>query len=560
MAREREVLEVDVLFVGAGPAALAGAIRLMQLQAAHNARVKESGKGEEKDLLVAVVEKAAAVGDHNLSGAVMDPIALDELMPDWRDHDPPIEGTVTSHEVRYLLGRASIKAPITPPPLRNKGLPLLSLSRFTRWLGEQAEALGANIFDRFPAKELVFEGGAVAGVFCQDRGLDKNGERKENFEPGAEIRSPLTILAEGSRGSVTRSLVESKGLLEGRNPQGYALGIKELWKVRPERHRPGHVSHTMGFPLGMKTFGGGFVYHLSDNLVALGLVVSLDYKDPMLDPYEAMQLYKTHPFVRRLLEGGERLAYGAKTIPEGGYYAVPRTATDGCLIIGDAAGFVNAQRIKGLHLAIKSGAVAAEVAWEALGKGDTTAASLGAFEERMMSSWAGEEMRRVRNFHQAFHRGVASGMIKAAFQYITCGRGFVDPMRVESDADSLKPLPTRRGGASEPRRLAYDGTLTFDREDNLYFSGTEHEEDQPCHIEVIDTSICHGKCREEFGNPCRLFCPAKVYEFVEEGGERKLRINFSNCLHCKTCDIKDPYGNIRWHCPEAGGGPRYKDM
>jgi len=560
MPKEREILEVDVLFVGAGPASLAGAIRLMQLQEAHNKKAAETGKGEKRELLVAVIEKSSGLGRHNLSGAILDPRALDELMPDWREQDPPLEGTVSSHEVRYLFRKWSLKAPITPPPLANRGYPIISLSRFTEWMGKKAEALGANLFDRFPAKEFIWEGETVAGARCQERGVDKAGRPKENFEPGAEIRARVTVLAEGTRGSLTKELVRRKNLLQGKNPQGYALGIKEVWRVKPEHSRPGHVSHTMGFPLGLKTFGGGFVYHMRDNLVSLGLVVSLDYSDPLLDPYEAMQRFKTHPFIKRLLDGGERVAYGAKTIPEGGYYALPALATDGCLVIGDAAGLVNAQRIKGIHLAIKSGITAAEVIWEALEEKNCSGEFLSRYEKRMMESWAGKEMRRVRNFHQAFHKGLISGMVKAALQYVTLGRGLVDPMRVEEDAKSMRTLGACHGGRREKAALTYDGKLTFSREDNVFFSGTEHEEDQPCHLEVPDTAVCYGRCADEFGNPCQYFCPAKVYEFVGEGAERKLQINFANCLHCKTCDIKDPYGNIVWHCPEAGGGPHYKNM
>jgi len=556
MTKEREILEVDVLFVGAGPASLAGAIRLLQLQGEHNAK---AGAGEKSDLLVAVIEKSAGLGAHNLSGAVLDPRAMDALMPGWRLQGAPIEAEVVSHEVRWLFRRGSVAAPVTPPPLANKGYPVISLSRFTRWMGEKAEALGANLFDHFPADELLWDGERVAGVRCKDRGRDKTGAEKEQFEPGAEIRARLTVLAEGTRGSLTKALAAKKRLLEGKNPQGYALGMKEVWRVRPERARPGHVSHTIGFPLGLKTFGGGFVYHMRDAHVALGLVVSLDYRDPLLDPYEAMQRFKTHPLLARLLEGGERVAYGAKTIPKGGAYALPRLSTDGCLIVGDAAGFVNAQRVKGIHLAMESGMAAAETAWEALRNDDVSAASLGAYDRRVLRGRAGREMRLVRNFHQAFHRGLFPGMLAAGLQYLTRGRGLRDPLGAEEDARTLETVAARGGGTgAAPMRC--DGTLTFTREENLYFSGTEHEEDQPCHLEVPDLAICHGRCAREYDNPCQRFCPAKVYEFVGEGAERRLQVNFSNCLHCKTCDIKDPYGNIRWRCPEAGGGPKYQLM
>ena len=560
MPWDSELLEVDVLFVGAGPASLAGALRLLQLQEEYNKKVAGSGAGEKKELLVAVIEKAAGIGNHSLSGAILDPCAMDVLMPDWRAQGAPVEAEVSSHEVRWLFRRGSVAAPITPPPLANKGYPIISLSRFTRWMGEKAEALGANLFDQFPADALIWDGERVAGVRCKDRGLDKAGKQKENFEPGAEIRARVTILAEGTRGSLTKALVAKKRLLDGKNPQGYALGMKEIWRVKPECFRPGHVSHTMGFPLGVKTFGGGFVYHMRDARVALGLVVSLDYRDPLLDPYEAMQRFKTHPYLARLLEGGERLAYGAKTIPEGGLYALPRLSTDGCLIIGDAAGFVNAQRIKGIHLAMESGMAAAETVWEALKNDDVSAASLGSFDTRVSRGPAGRELRLVRNFHQAFHRGLLPGMLAAGIQYLTRGRGLRDPMGAEEDARTLETLAAWHGSERPGAPMKCDGKLTFTREENLYFSGTEHEEDQPRHLEVPDTSICYGRCAEEYGNPCRLFCPAKVYEFVEEGQERRLQVNFSNCLHCKTCDIKDPYGNIVWHCPEAGGGPKYQLM
>lgn len=560
MAKEREVLEVDVLFVGAGPASLSGVLRLMQLQETHNKKVAATGQGEKKEILVAVIEKAAGIGFHNLSGAILDTRALDLLIPEWRTQDLPVESTVVSHEVRYLFKGWSVKAPITPPPLANKGYPIISLSKFVQWLGRKAEAMGANLFDHFPAREFIQEGGKIVGVRCQDRGVDKAGKQKENFEPGAEIRAPITVLAEGTRGSLTKMLVREKGLLAGKNPQGYAVGVKEVWRVVPEKFRPGHVSHTMGYPLGTKTFGGGFIYHMRDGMVSLGLVTSLDYRDPLLDPYEMMQRFKTHPFVARLLRGGERLAYGAKTIPEGGYYALPVPAVDGCLIIGDAAGWVNAQRIKGIHLAMESGIAAAEVIWEAIQKRDFSARFLSRYDEMMRNSRAGRELRRVRNFHQAFHRGLIAGMIRATLQYVTLGRGMTDPMRVEEDAKCTATLMELHGGAAARVAMKCDGTTTFSREDNLFFSGTEHEEDQPCHLEVPDLALCEGTCTEEFGNPCQYFCPAKVYEFREEGGRRKLQINFANCLHCKTCDIKDPYGNIIWHCPEAGGGPQYKLM
>jgi electron-transferring-flavoprotein dehydrogenase len=560
MPKERELLEVDVLFVGAGPASLAGAIRLMQLQEGHNRKVAESGKGDKKELLVAVIEKSSGLGNHNLSGAILDPRAMDLLMPGWREQGAPVEAAVSSHEVRWLTRRGSLKAPITPPPLANKGYSIVSLSRFVKWMGGKAEALGANMFDHFPAKEIIWDGERVAGVRCQDRGLDKAGKEKEGYEPGAEIRARVTVLAEGTRGSLTKRLVEKKNLLEGKNPQGYALGMKEVWRVKPANFRPGHVSHTMGFPLGLKTFGGGFIYHMKDSHVALGLVVSLDYRDPRLDPYELMQRFKTHPFLARLLEGGERVAYGAKTIPEGGFYAVPRCATDGCLIIGDAAGFVNAQRIKGIHLAMESGMAAAETVWEALERNDLSASALGGFDERMKRGPAGKEMRLVRNFHQAFHGGLFPGMLTAGIQYLTRGRGLVDPIGAEEDARTLETIAVWHGTGRGKAPMKCDGKLTFTREDNVFFSGTEHEEDQPCHLEVPDAALCRGRCAEEYGNPCQLFCPAKVYEFVEEGKGRTLRINFANCLHCKTCDVKDPYGNITWHTPEAGGGPRYQMM
>jgi electron-transferring-flavoprotein dehydrogenase len=553
---ERERLDADVLIVGAGPAGLACALHLARLIRQHN----ESGaKPELSPDNIYVLEKAREIGAHTLSGAVLDPRALAELVPDFAG-SAPLDTPVTDDAAYFLTASRAWKLPITPPPLRNHGNYVISLNKLVKWLGGLVEQAGVNVFTQFAGAELIYEGVAVAGVITEDKGRDKDGKPKDNFTPGYELRAKVTVLAEGPRGSLTKHLVADKHL-DGLNPQVYSIGVKELWEVPPGRISPGWVVHTLGWPLDSSMYGGGWVYGLRENRVSLGLVTGLEYHNPRFDPHEAFQLFKTHPFVRRILEGGKLVRYGAKTVPVGGWYSIPRTYLDGCLIIGDSASLLNAQRLKGIHMAIKSGMLAAETILDALRAGDTSAAKLSAFRRKVDASWIASELRAVRNFHQSFQHGLWIGLAHTAVQFVTGGRGLIDPMRMPAGYTEYHKLDGTLDGASPaPPRFQGDGVLTFDRLTDVYHSGTRHEEDQPCHLHVLDPSICVGRCVTEYGNPCQYFCPAAVYEMVEDKGGRRLKINFSNCVHCKTCDIADPYQIIDWVPPEGGGGPNYEGM
>jgi electron-transferring-flavoprotein dehydrogenase len=549
---ERERLDADVLIVGAGPAGLACALHLARLIRRHN---ESGGKPELSTEGIYVLEKGRDIGAHQLSGAVLDPRALAELVPDFAK-TAPLDAPVTDDAAYFLTARRAWKLPITPPPLRNHGNYIVSLNRLVKWLGGLVEKEGINIFTQFAGAQVIYEGEAVAGVITEDKGRDKEGRPKDNFTPGYELRAKITVLAEGPRGSLTKHLVEEKNLA-GLNPQVYSIGVKELWEVPAGRVNPGWVAHTLGWPLDSSMYGGGWIYGMRDNRVSLGLVTGLEYHNPRFDPHEAFQKFKTHPFVRGVLAGGKLVRYGAKTVPVGGWYSIPRTHLDGCLIIGDSASLMNSQRLKGIHIAIKSGMLAAETILEALRTGDASAARLSAFRRKVDESWIGHELRGVRNFHQSFHHGLWVGLAHTAVQYVTGGRGLVDPMRMTAGYEQYHKLD---GAGPAPPRFQGDGVLTFDRLTDVYHSGTRHEEDQPCHLHVLDTNICVNRCVVEYGNPCQYFCPAAVYEMVEEKGGRRLKINFSNCVHCKTCDIADPYQIIDWVPPEGGGGPNYEGM
>jgi electron-transferring-flavoprotein dehydrogenase len=423
-------------------------------------------------------------------------------------------------------------------------------------LGNLVEKAGASIFTQTAGRELLYEGQGIAGVITDDKGLDKNGQHKANFSPGYELRAKVTVLAEGPRGSLTKDLV-NRCKLDGINPQIYAVGIKELWKVASGRIRAGQVMHTLGWPLAPEFFGGGWLYGMTADRVSLGLVVGLEYHDPLFDAHAAFQKLKTHPFVRGILDGGELIRYGAKALPEGGWYSMPRVHVDGGLIIGDSASLLNSQRLKGIHIAIKSGMLAAETIYEALCAGDCSARTLSTLKAKIDQSWIKQELWPVRNFHQGFRHGLWHGFAHAAVQLLTGGRGLVDPMRVRAGHEEYHKLH----GAPPPfARTRGDGLLTFDPLTDVYYSGTRHEEDQPCHLVVLQPDICHGRCRREYGNPCQYFCPAAVYEMVLEQGEYRLKIHSSNCVHCKTCDVADPYQIINWVPPEGGGGPSYVGM
>ena len=552
---EREQLEADVLIVGAGPGGLACALHLANLIEQHTQAKKSPELSTEN---IYVLEKAREVGAHQLSGAIMDPRALRELVPDF-EKTAPLDTPVTGDAVCYLTESSSFKFPITPPPLANHGNFVVSLSKIVKWLAELVEKKGVNLFTQFAGQELLYENNGIAGVLTGDKGLDKNGQPKANFTPGYELRAKVTVLAEGPRGSLTKDMV-SRLKLDGLNPQTYGIGIKEMWDVEPGRIDTGYVAHTMGWPLGSHLYGGGWIYGMRDNRVSLGLVTALEYHNPLFDPHEAFQKFKTHPFVRRILEGGKLVRYGAKTLPYGGWYAMPRNYVDGGLVIGDSASLLNSQRLKGIHTAIKSGMLAAETIYEALCAGDTSAKTLERYPRKIEQSWIKSELWAVRNFHQAFHGGLWKGIVHAGFQFVTGGRGLVDPMRTEPGYKQYTNLHRDATLVDQSTRFKGDGKLTFDRLTDVYHSGTRHDEDQPCHLVVLEPNICGDRCVREFGNPCQYFCPAAVYEMAMEKGEPKLKINATNCVHCKTCDVADPYQIIRWVPPEGGGGPNYEGM
>jgi electron-transferring-flavoprotein dehydrogenase len=560
MTAERETLELDVLFVGAGPASLAGAIHLARLVAAHNA-ANPSGRLE---LATAVLEKGAEIGAHALSGAIVDPHAFRELWPDRFD-EIPFEAAVGREHVWWLTERRALPLP-EPPPLRNHGNHVASLGRLVRWMAKEAEALGVDVFYEFAGREILLEEGSVVGVRTGDRGVGRDGRPKANFEPGVDVRAQITVLGEGPRGTLSKQLERRLDLTAGRNPQVYAIGIKEVWELPPGRFAPGEIWHSMGWPLWPDHFGGGFLYGMQDDLLVVGLVYGLDYENPWSDPHLEFQRLKTHPELRKLLEGGRMAYYGAKAIPEGGYWAMPRLGGDGFCLIGDSGGFVDGMKLKGIHLAMKSGMLAAETIFDALRKGETSAASLASYEDRVRESWAGDELWEVRNFHQAFDHGTLAGMTQAGIGMLTHGRGFgvFNRLRAQPGHTKMQRLNSSFDGHFErPRPVATDGALTFDKLADVYNSATAHEEDQPVHLLVHDTDVCIYQCAVEYANPCQRFCPANVYEMVADGSSptgQRLQINASNCVHCKTCDIMDPYQIITWVPPEGGGGPNYGKM
>jgi electron-transferring-flavoprotein dehydrogenase len=548
---QRDQLEVDVLFVGAGPASLAGAIRLGQL-----------AQEAKRALEILVIEKAGEVGNHGISGAVMDPRSLDELLPKWRE-SAPVESPVTSDELWVLTERGKLKAPFTPPPLRNAGKYVTSLQKLSVWLAERAEETGAQVFPAFPGQALLWDGDRVVGVRTGDKGLDHNGTPKSNYEPGADILAKVVVLGEGPRGSLAKQAIARLGLADGREPQVYAAGVKELWQLPDDRFKAGAVIHTLGYPLPSETFGGGFIYGMAANILDIGMVTGLDYKNPTTDPHNEFQRLKEHPAVARLLNGGTLIRYGAKAIPEGGLFAMPRPYADGLLIVGDSAGFLNGMRLKGIHLGMKSGMLAAETIWEAVASDAYDARTLASFERRFKESWAYRELKTARNFHQGFKNGLLSGLINAGLSTITggAGFGFINKLSGEPGYERMVKM------GWEPKqtpRAKIDNLLTFDKLTDVYNSGTMHEENQPSHLLVADTNICRDRCTVEYGNPCKYFCPAAVYEplFEKNGGafEGRLQINFTNCVHCKTCDIADPYQIITWVPPQGGEGPVYTGM
>ena len=555
MPVQREQLEADVLIVGAGPAGLACALHLANLIKKHNDAAGTAGGAVPLSAEnIYVLEKGREVGAHQLSGAIMNPKALAELVPDF-ETSAPLDTPVTDDAALLFTENSSLRFPITPPPFKNKGNYVVSLNRLTKWLGGLVEKAGVNVFTQFGGKELIYGPGGIAGVITEDKGIDKNGKPKDNFTPGYELRAKVTVLAEGPRGSLTKQLV-AKNNLDNINPQLYSIGIKELWDVQPGRIQPGYVAHTLGWPVPADIYGGGWIYGLTNNRLSIGLVIGLEYANPQFDPHEAFQKWKTQPFVKRILEGGKLVRYGAKTIAAGGWYSMPKPYVDGGLIIGDSGGFLDSQKLKGIHLAMKSGMLAAETIFESLKSGDTSAKALSLFQKKVEASYIRKELWAVRNFHQAFQHGMLSGFFHTGLQFVTGGRGLVDPMRAHAGYEAYKKI----NGRPAPPRFKGDGKLTFDRLTDVYHSGTRHEEDQPCHLIVHDLNVCATKCTVEYGNPCQYFCPAAVYEPENAKDGFKLKINAANCVHCKTCDIADPYQIIDWVVPEGGGGPNYEGM
>ena len=530
---DRDVMEYDVLIVGGGPAGLACAIRLKQLKS---------------DLNVCVLEKAAAIGSHALSGAVMEPGPLDTLLPGWRDAPPAVCVPATRDELRLLTRKGQLRLPV-PPQQHNAGNVIVSLGLLTPQLAQAAEALGVDVFAGFAGAAVLYtDAGAVAGVQIGDMGLGKDGQPGPDYAPGPEIRAGITVLAEGCRGSLTKTLIAQFGLDKDCSPQTYALGMKELWKLPEGRVEPGLIQHSMGWPLDTATYGGSFVYHLGDNRVYIGFVAGLDYKDPRFSPFEAFQQFKHHPSMRALLEGGEVIAAGARTIAAGGWQSLPQLDMPGALLIGDAGGTLNFPKIKGIHQAIRSGMLAAEHIAE-------TGVAAG-FDARWRASPGGQELRKVRNIKPGFKGGLWAGLANGAFETLTGGRM---PWTLKNSSNTT--LHKLDDYASPDRGWVDRSLPPRDRLASVFLASTSHDEAQPAHLKVADTSICATRCATEYGNPCTRFCPANVYEMVDDGaGAKRLQINAANCVHCKACDIKDPYAQITWTTPEGGSGPNYAGL
>jgi electron-transferring-flavoprotein dehydrogenase len=530
---DREIMEYDVVVVGGGPSGLSCAIRLKQLN---------------PELMVAVIEKSAEIGAHILSGAVIEPGPLDELLPGWRDDPPPVCIPVAKDEI-YLLSRQGRRRLPTPPQQKNHGNFIVSLGALCAWLANRAEGLEVDIFPGYAASGIHFTAeGAVGGVIIGDMGVGRDGQPRDTYMQGIEIHAPLTVLAEGCRGHLSKQLIKRFELDKNAQPQTYGIGMKELWRVQPGKSKPGLVQHTTGWPLDSHTYGGSFVYHLDKDRVAVGFVCGLDYQDPDFVPFEAFQQFKHHPMMRELLDGGEILSSGARAIVEGGFQSLPCTEMPGAVLVGDAAGTLNVPKIKGTHQAMRSGMLAARHIAEK--------ASAQGFDTVLRESDVVRELYKVRNIRPAFYKGFWRGFIRAAIETVTAGK-LPWTLDVHADHSALRKLE----GYTPPERDWVDRALPpRDRLASVYFAATEHDEDQPVHLQILEPEVCTTRCTREYGNPCTRFCPAHVYEMVDGDDGPELQINSANCVHCKTCDIKDPYQIINWVTPEGGSGPNYQNM
>ena len=541
---QREVMEYDVAIVGAGPAGLSAAIRLKQLSNEQN-----------HTLSVCVLEKGSEIGAHILSGAVLEPRALNELFEDWQQRDAPLHTPVTADSFCFLTERKSYRMP-TPPQMANHGNYIISLGNFCRWLGEQAETLGVDIFPGFCAAELIFnESNHVTAIGTGSTGIDSEGNKTDQYQPGVEIQAKQLLVAEGCRGSLAQKLIEHYNLQKDCQTQTYGLGIKELWEIPENKHRAGNVLHTLGWPLDQKTYGGSFIYHLENNQLAIGFVTGLDYENPYLSPFEEFQRFKTHPAIKAMLEGGQRISYGARALNEGGFQSIPKLSFPGGLLIGCAAGFLNVAKIKGNHTAMKSGMLAAETVFKAIIE-NRSEQELYEYQTVIEDSWIWDELKSVRNIRPGFKKGLSFGLLNAAFEtYITRGKS---PWTLKHHPDHLSLKP-----AAECTPINYpkpDGVFSFDRLSSVYISNTNHAENQPSHLKLKNHGVAISINFHKYQSPEQLYCPAGVYEIVQENSEPMLQINSQNCVHCKTCDIKDPTQNICWTTPEGGGGPNYPNM